>query len=477
MRRLSFHSRKYLNGRLQIVIVKVWVLRTYAFFTCIEEPESSYTGLWETAVFESKKKEGLNVIDTHAGVKRNLAIMWFANFFISGSMTMVVPFISLYIQSMGNFSDSYVQTWSGLTFAVTFITAFIFAPVWGRVGDRFGRKRLLIMSAFGIGISVFLMGFATAVWQLFILRLLMGVVTGFIPMSQAFISTQTPKEVAGRVLGTLQTGTITGQLMGPLLGGVLADIFGYASTFKWVAGTIFISGLLVTFGVKEMKVKFSSEEADTKKFSSKELLQHIMHKPILVIVLLMSALVQIAHFSVQPILSLFVEKIHGPVNLAFFAGIAFSATGVGNLLMTRRWGRIGDKYGYTKILIIMLFASGLVYLPGMFITDIWQLVTLRFMLGLFLGGVIPIRVAYIRQEAPLSTQGEVLGYDTSLRFFGNIIGPMLGGTIAATWGFSSVFLTTSLLLILCGFIMLVAWLRYEHEPNTKRTHSHSSVSR
>ncbi|GIO19102.1 MFS transporter [Oceanobacillus oncorhynchi subsp. incaldanensis] len=418
----------------------------------------------------------MNVINTHPGVKRNLVIMWFANFFISGSMTMVVPFISLYIQSMGNFSASYVQTWSGLTFAVTFISAFIFAPIWGRVGDRFGRKRLMVMSALGIGISVFLMGFVTAVWQLFLLRFLMGIVTGFIPMSQAFIATQTPKEVAGKVLGTLQTGTITGSLMGPLLGGALADAFGYSSTFKWVAITIFISGLLVIFGVKEMKVTFSKEEG-TKNYSRKEVLQYILRKPILLIVLLMSALVQIAHFSVQPILSLFVEEIHGPVNLAFFAGIAFSATGVGNLLMTRRWGMIGDKHGYTKILIIMLFVSGLVYLPGMFITSIWQLVIMRFLLGLFLGGVIPIRVAYIRKEAPLSTQGEVLGYDTSLRFFGNIIGPMLGGTIAATWGFSSVFLTTGLLLILCGFIMLVVWLRYEHEPNTKHSHSHTFSSR
>ncbi|WP_212927204.1 MFS transporter [Oceanobacillus sp. J11TS1] len=400
--------------------------------------------------------------------------MWLANFFVSGSMTMVVPFISLYIQSMGNFSESYVQTWSGLTFAVTFVSAFIFAPIWGRIGDRFGRKKLMVMSALGIGISVFLMGFATTVWQLFILRFLMGIVTGFIPMSQAFIATQTPKEVAGKVLGTLQTGTITGSLMGPLLGGALADAFGYSSTFKWVAITIFISGFLVFFGVKELQIKFSKEE-DTKSYTSKEVLHYIFHKPILLIVLLMSALVQIAHFSVQPILSLFVAEIHGPANLAFFAGIAFSATGVGNLLMTRRWGALGDNHGYTKVLIVMLFASGLIYLPGIFITAIWQLVLLRFLLGLFLGGIIPIRVAYIRKEAPLSTQGEVLGYDTSLRFFGNIVGPMLGGTIAAAWGFSSVFLTTGLLLILCGFIMLVAWYRYEHEPN--RSHSHTFFSR
>lgn len=177
-------------------------------------------------------------------VKRNLAIMWIANFFVAGSMTMVIPFISLYIDTLGNYSDSFVQRWSGFIFGITFVTAFLFSPIWGRIGDKYGRKYILIFSAFGIGVSVFLMGFVTSVWQLFILRLIMGVATGFIPMSQAFISTQTPKHIAGRVLGTLQTGSITGSLMGPMLGGVLADAFGYADTFKWVSITVFLSGVI-----------------------------------------------------------------------------------------------------------------------------------------------------------------------------------------------------------------------------------------
>src|SRR5699024_729942 len=141
---------------------------------------------------------------------------------------------SLYIESLGNFTDSYVQSWSGWVFAVTFITAFIFSPVWGRIGDKYGRKKTLIMSASGHSVSLLLMGFATSVWQLFLLRFFMGIFTGFIPMSQALISTQTKKEDAGRVLGTLQTGSVTGTLMGPLLGGVLADTFGYSVAFKVV---------------------------------------------------------------------------------------------------------------------------------------------------------------------------------------------------------------------------------------------------
>src|SRR5690625_3587339 len=169
--------------------------------------------------------------------------MWFANFFVAGSMTMVLPFISLYIQSFGDFSDSYVQSWSGWIFAVTFVTAFIFSPIWGRIGDKYGRKKILIISATGLATSVLLMGFAKSVWQLFLLRLMMGVFTGFIPMSQALISIQTPRKIAGSVLGTLQTGSIAGTLMGPLLGGTLADLLGYSTTFKWTSLSIFVSAL------------------------------------------------------------------------------------------------------------------------------------------------------------------------------------------------------------------------------------------
>ncbi|MDQ0271492.1 MFS transporter [Cytobacillus purgationiresistens] len=390
---------------------------------------------------------------------RNIRVMWFANFFISASMTMVLPFISLYIDTLGNFSTAYVQKWSGWIFAITFVSAFLVAPIWGRIGDLYGRKKVLIISAFGMGICIFLMGFATTVWQLFLLRLLMGVFTGFIPLSQAFIATQTPKHIAGRVLGTLQTGSITGSLMGPLIGGVLADMIGFAATFNWTSIAIFISAFLVFFTTE---YKIESTTSGKTKYSSKEVIQHIFRNPVLLTILLISTLIQIAHFSIQPILSLYVSEIHGPENLAFFAGIAFSAAGVGNLMMSRNWGKLGDQYGHVKILIILLFLAGIVYLPGGFVTEMWQLVLVRFALGITIGGIIPVRIAYIRQEAPFAMQGEVLGYNTSLRFLGNVIGPVMGGLIAGYFGFTAVFVLTSAILILSGVILLVAMTKKAH---------------
>ncbi|MEC0281824.1 MFS transporter [Terribacillus saccharophilus] len=389
--------------------------------------------------------------------KRNLFIMWFANFFISASLSMIMPFLSLYISSFGTLSEQEVQSWSGIIFGVTFVTAFICSPFWGKLGDRHGRKLILIISSFGMGVSILLLGFTENVWQLFMLRVFMGIFTGFIGISQAFISTQTPSHIAGRVLGTLQTGSITGMLFGPLIGGILADSIGFHGTFLLVSISVFTSAILVTFGTKEYPVKV--QKGEKSHYTSKEVLAHILRDPILLVVLILSSLIQIANFSVQPILSLYVQELHGPANIAFYSGIAFSAAGLGNLLMTRTWGKLGDRIGYVKILIGLIFAAGIVYIPGALVGSVWELAGIRLLLGMAIGGIIPLRVAYIRQAAPLTMQGEVLGYNNSLRFLGNFIGPILGGMMAGYFGFSAVFYMTSALLIVCGITLLTAHIR------------------
>ncbi|WP_018931930.1 MFS transporter [Gracilibacillus lacisalsi] len=396
--------------------------------------------------------------------------MWFANFFIAASMTMVIPFLSLYIGTLGNYSDDYVQKWSGWVFAITFLIAFIVSPIWGRFGDKHGRKTFLVIAGFGLGICVLLMGFVTNVPQLFILRMFMGFFTGFISMSQAFISTQTPKHIAGKVLGTLQTGNVTGSLLGPLFGGVLADTIGYAATFQLTSVTLFIAAFFVVFGVKE--VKLETTKAESINYSALEVLKHIMSNPVLVMVMVVSMFVQVANFSIQPILSLYVDEIHGANSIAFFSGLAFSAAGLGNLFMSRNWGKLGDRIGYEKVLIILLMLSALFFIPGALVDNIWQLVIVRFLLGIAIGGVIPIRTAYIRQVTPLNIQGEVLGYNTSVRFLGNIIGPIIGGWIAGLYTISTVFYFSSSLLLVGGLALLYT-VKHETKASVEHYPAHS----
>ncbi|PSL44476.1 putative MFS family arabinose efflux permease [Salsuginibacillus halophilus] len=378
-------------------------------------------------------------------------IMWFANFFVAASATMVLPFLSLYIETFGNYSDAYVQRWSGYIFGITFLVAFFVGPLWGKVGDRFGRKSILVICGFGIALSIFLMGFVESIFGLFMLRLFMGVVTGFIPTAIALVSAQSKKETAGNTLGTLQTGTVGGGLMGPLLGGIVADTAGFQLTFVLTASVIALASLLVTFGVKEFIHYEEGEERQT--YTSKEVLRHIVTHPVLLIVMVVALVIQAANFSVQPLLALYVTDLHTAENIAFLSGLAFSITGLGNLIATKKWGQVGDRIGHEKILFLLLLLAALFFIPQAFVSNLWQLIALRFLFGLAIGGLIPCTTAYIRQVCPVTMQGEVLGYNQSFRFLGNVIGPVTGGTIAGMYGIPFVFIIGGFMFAGSAFLL------------------------
>ncbi|TYR73877.1 multidrug efflux MFS transporter [Rossellomorea vietnamensis] len=392
--------------------------------------------------------------------KRNLTIMWFANFLVAASATMVLPFLSLYLETFGNYDNAFVQRWSGYVFGITFLVAFFISPVWGRVGDKYGFKPILLITGYGISLSIFMMGFVDSVMGLFLLRMAMGAVTGFIPTSLALISSQTPKEIAGKTLGTLQMGTVSGGLFGPVLGGVMADSFGFSYTFIITSIAIALAATGVLFGIQE--VRKSPGKTKATRYSSKQVFQHILRHKLLFTVMVISFIIQVANFSVQPLLALYVDELTATTNIAFLAGLAFSATGVGNLLATRKWGKLGDEIGYEKVLSILLILACIFIIPQALADELWQLILFRFLFGIAIGGMIPSVTAYIRQEAPLSMQGEVLGYNQSFRFLGNVAGPVLGGILSGFAGISSIFYITGA-LFLAAFGLL--WWSMRHSES------------
>lgn len=382
--------------------------------------------------------------------KRNFIIMWICNFLVAGTMTMIMPFLSLYIDTFGDHSPAYVQKWSGLIFGATFISAFIMSPIWGRIADKHGFKPILIINSLGLATSVFLMGFVQSVEAFFFLRLFMGVVTGFIPTSLAFISSQTSRGEAGKMLGTLQMGNVSGMLFGPIFGGLLADVFGFQYTFMITSITLLISALIVFLGIQEIR---KSTRQKTVNYTRKTIIQAIFKHRLMFNVMLVTTIIQIGNFSIQPLLSLYVAELTDAKDVALLAGLTFSAAGLGNLLFARKWGKIGDDIGYEKVLSVLLVLSFLFIIPQAFVTQLWQLMIFRLLFGIAIGGMIPVTTALVRREAPIEIQGEVMGYNTSFRFFGNIIGPMLGGIISGYIGISSVFIVTASLFLI-GFTFL-----------------------
>ncbi len=123
--------------------------------------------------------------------------------------------------------------WSGLTFSVTFLVSAIVSPMWGSLADRKGRKLMLLRASLGMAIAILLQAFATNVWQLFILRAIMGLTSGYIPNAMALVASQVPRERSGWALSTLSTAQISGVIGGPLLGGFWRTTSGCGWSFYY----------------------------------------------------------------------------------------------------------------------------------------------------------------------------------------------------------------------------------------------------
>jgi MFS transporter, DHA1 family, multidrug resistance protein len=381
--------------------------------------------------------------------KINLVVLWFGQFMVMSGMTMIVPFLPLYLQQDLGMTDPHqVSTWAGIIFAGNFVTAFIFQPIWGGIADRYGRKMMLLRSGFGMAIVMVLMGFATSAWQLLGLRLLNGVISGYMPAAVALMSTNTPKQKMGFALGTLQSGAVAGSILGPFIGGLLADAVGFRSIF-YITGSLLILGTVLSWIF--VKEKFDAAEAAKKpKISIMKAwanLQHIKQLPALYAVTLM---IQFAMQSSLPLMPLFVaELLNGRTeNLAFLAGFVSSITGFSNMIASPLIGKWSDRIGSEKILFICLIGTGLSFIPQALVTSVWQLFIARFFLGIFLGGLLPTVNTLIRKYTPSGMESRSYSFNSSFLSLGNMIGPIFGGFISGyIGGIRGVFYFTTIMLL------------------------------
>ncbi|MGC0088674.1 MFS transporter [Enterobacter asburiae] len=122
--------------------------------------------------------------------KVNLISVWFGCFFTGLAISQILPFLPLYVSQLGVTSHEALSMWSGLTFSVTFLVSAIVSPMWGSLADRKGRKLMLLRASLGMAIAILLQAFATNVWQLFFLRAVMGLTSGYIPNAMALVAPQ-----------------------------------------------------------------------------------------------------------------------------------------------------------------------------------------------------------------------------------------------------------------------------------------------
>jgi len=379
----------------------------------------------------------------HPRWRVTLYTTWVAQVFAIVGFSFVMPFMPFYIRDLGVTDPKLVALWAGLLGSGSGITMALAGPVWGWVADRYGRKLMVQRAMFGGAIILALMGLARNVHELFGLRVLQGAITGTVPASVALVSSVVPKARLGFSLGLMQTAVFSGSAIGPYLGGIVADHFGYRVPFGVTGALLFTGGMLVLFGAKERFVRPTSE-AGEQPLRLREVLAIPGLLPLLCVFLLMHHINSL----VMPIFPLYVEDIMGePGAAASETGLIIAVTGIAAAFSSVAVGRLSDRFGHKRMLIVCTAVSGLMCLPQAAAQSVGQLLVLRAIFGLGAGGMFPAMNAMVAGIVPRRSLGQAYGLTTTFSAAGWAIGPALGGWVASQVGYRVPFLIVGVLLL------------------------------
>jgi MFS family permease len=372
----------------------------------------------------------------------------FGSFTTIVAMTLLLPFLPLFVEQLGVTDPAGIAQWSGAAYGATFLSAAFVAPLWGRLADLYGRKLMLIRASLGMAVAMALIGTAQNVWQLVGLRLLAGFLGGYASGSTLLIATQTPKERSGWALGTLSSAIMAGSLAGPLIGGVLPPLIGIRWTFFAAGAVIFAAFLATLFLIREDK---RPRTAKTAKSSSGW--SSIDDKRPVVVMFITGTLLMLANMSIEPIITVYVQQlVADPRHVTMVAGLVMSAAALGSILSAARLGKLADRVGAWNVIVGCLAVSAALLIPQAFVTASWQLVALRFLMGLSLGGLLPCIAHVIRHSVPERSAGSMLGYSVSAQYTGQVVGPLMGGFVGGHFGMRFVFLATCVLMAAGAFL-------------------------
>jgi MFS family permease len=236
---------------------------------------------------------------------------------------------------------------------------------------------------------------------------------------------------------------MAGSLVGPLIGGVLPPLIGIRWTFFGAGAVIFVAFLATLFLVREER-RPASAKATAKPAGG---WAAVPDKRPVTAMLLTGMLLMLANMSIEPIITVYVAQLVAePSRVTVMAGFVMSAAALGSILSASRLGQLADRVGHWNVIIGCLAISAVLLVPQAFVSSGWQLVGLRFLMGLSLGGLLPCIASVIRHNVPEGSAGSMLGYSISAQYTGQVAGPLLGGFVGGHFGMPTVFLATCVLM-------------------------------
>lgn len=397
-----------------------------------------------------------SVYDARGGM-RNVWIITTSMTVLAICYTMIIPFLPIYLLELGVPKDD-VALWSGLVFGITFLIAGIMAPIWGKIADNKGKKRMALRAGFAIAVSYVLIGMVTDQYQLLMGRALVGFANGFYPAAMTMVSLSVDEKQVGRALGIFQTGLILGNVIGPFLGGAVESVVGMRPVFYISGIAVFIATLAVLFLVKEPKLEVenttSKEQSKqpVKATSLREDFKSVQEQHVLIRLLWIYFFMQCVIMMLQPILALYVGDMQGTMEgAAIISGTILSIGGLAGSLTTNIWVRLGERRGYFRTISYCMLGSGVVLLLQSLPVGIWWFGVLQVLIGSCIVGINPSLSAAVTLNTEPGFRGRMFGMTTTAQQFGSMVGPVFASIVSTYIGISYVFSITGLLLLYMGF--------------------------
>lgn len=383
----------------------------------------------------------------------------------AGGISLVYPFLPLYIQTLQDAQFISPELLAGIVIAAPPLVATISTPFWGRLADQYGRKKMVMRAMFGASIILALMGFAQSAFALIALRALQGLTSGIIAANMALVAGESPRERIGFALGTLQVGLFGGVAVGPIIGGVLAERFGFQVPFLFTAAMLVLAGLLVTFGVRETYTPPAGRRLDLNPLKMIRAWKGILGARGVKTVYSLRFLNGFAQRSIMPIAPLFVLALMPSVlatGASSYAGLVLTVSSITTTAGSLILGGLSDKWGYRNTLVAAALMAVVFYVPQAFVSSIGQLLLFQGLAGFFAGGVLSAPAAMLAKFTDLGDEGSVYGLDASVSSFANGMAPLTASVIAAVFGLRAVFAVVAL------YYLTILFIGANHLPKPKR---------
>ena len=362
--------------------------------------------------------------------QRSLAALWASQFCVTAGLTVIVPLLPFYMETLGATDPADNRFWSGLALAAPALPLMLAAPLWGRLGDRYGRKWMVVRAVFGIAASVLLMGFAQTPLQFLVCRLLQGAFGGVDDAAAAFASSQAPAEVRGKAMGILQSSTAGGALVGPLLGGLLATRWGFSALILATGLLISLSGIAAIAVLRETR---REEAGRAPQAALGAVLREMLGQRRSRAFILAGLFVQIGAYGLVNIFAVHVRTLlPHPETAAGWVGALQALTWGTTLVGAAWWGRRNDRAPLERNFTLAACGGAISMALQAAPSQAAWLFPLRMAQGFCQSALGQSIFLWVGRDAGPAQAGVRIGVANSFLTLGQVLGA-LGGAALAAW--------------------------------------------